>query len=289
MHQHPLHKEIIATQIANDVVHHMGLSFITHLKEYVGGSCIDIVQAYAVMIECFRIREHWRQLEQVTEVNEHDRLDLQLNLMRLGRRATRWFLRHHRSLEDAISLIEHVRPRIDALRAQQRKVLGEQAWENWQTEVARYIAAGCPRDVAENCVGAHNTVAALHIIKASEETGIDVIRTAEVYALIGGALEFGWITDHLNKVETQTHWQAMERDALLDEFMTQRGSLASDVLKHIDEETSVDEGVENWLNEHRELVESWQQVIEGAQRSGVQDFALYSMTSRKLGDLVRLL
>ncbi len=289
MHQHPLHKEIIATQIANDVVHHMGLSFITHLKEYVGGSCIDIVQAYAVMIECFRIREHWRQLERVTEINEHDRLNLQLNLMRLGRRATRWFLRHHRSLEDAISLIEHVRPCIDALRAQQRKVLGEQAWENWQTEVARYVAAGCPRDVAEYCVGAHNTVAALHIIEASEETGIDVIRTAEVYALIGGALEFGWITDHLNKVETQTHWQAMERDALLDEFMTQRGSLTSDALKHIDEETSVAEGVENWLNEHCELVESWHQVIDGAQRSGAQDFALYSMTSRKLGDLVRLL
>jgi NAD-specific glutamate dehydrogenase len=81
----------------------------------------------------------------------------------------------------------------------------------------------------------------------------------------------------------------MERDALLDEFMTQRGSLTSDALKHIDEETSVSEGVENWLNKHRELVESWHQVIEGAQRSGVQDFALYSMTSRKLGDLVRLL
>jgi glutamate dehydrogenase len=225
----------------------------------------------------------------VTEINEYDRLDLQLNLMRLGRRATRWFLRHHQSLDNAQDLVEHVRPCIDALRAQQRKVLGEQAWKNWQTEVARYVDAGCPRDVAENCVGAQNTVAALHIIEASEETGIDVIRTAEVYALVGGALEFGWITDHLNKVEPQTHWQAMERDALLDEFMTQRGSLTSDALKHIGEEKSVSEGVENWLAEHRELVESWHQVIEGAQRSGVQDFALYSMTSRKLGDLVRLL
>ncbi len=289
MYQHPLHKEIIATQIANDVVHHMGLSFITHLKEYVGSSCIDIVQAYAVMIEGFRIREHWRMLERVTEMNEDDRLDLQLNLMRLGRRATRWFLRHHRSLENAADIIEHVRPCIDKLRSQRRKVLGEEAWENWQVEVSEYVEVGCPREVAENCVGAQNSVAVLHIIEASEESGTGVIRTAEVYALIGDTLNFAWISEHLNKVETQTHWQAMERDALLDEFMTQRGALTADVLKYIKEETSVEEGVNNWLKEHHDLVESWHQVIEGVQRSGAQDFALYSMTSRKLGDLVRLL
>lgn len=288
MYQHPLHKEIIATQIANDVVHHMGLSFVTHLKEYVGRSCIDIVQAYAVMIECFRIREYWRLLERATEMNENDRLELHLNLMRLGRRATRWFLRHHRSMDNAEGLIENVRPCIDALRAQQRKVLGEDAWQGWQLEVNRYVEAGCPRDIAKICVGAPNSVAALHIIEASEESGIDVIRAAEVYAQMGNVLKFEWISENLNKVETQSHWQAMERDALLDEFMTRRGSLTADALNNINDEISTTEGVENWLNEHRDFVENWHQVIEDTQRSGVQDFALYSLTSRKLGDLVHL-
>ncbi len=286
---HPLHREIIATQIANDIVHHMGISFVTHLKEYVGSSCLDIIQAYSVMVQAFRIRENWRKLEQANEMNEEDRLELQLDLMKLGRRATRWVLRHYRGLENVQEVIDHCQPRIDQLRSQRLSILGEEANNKWKENLDRFIDAGCPPDVADVCVGASDSIAALTIIEASEECGQDVVRTAEAYAQIGEALEFDWLTEQVNKVETQTHWQAMERDALLDEFMTRRGDLASDVLKSTDEGISVTDGMFAWLDGHLTFVENWQRVIEDVQRSGIQDFALYSMTSRKLGDLVRLL
>jgi glutamate dehydrogenase len=289
MEQHPLAREIIATQVANDIVHHMGISFVTHLKEYVGSSSMDIVQAYSVMIQAFRIHESWRKLEEATELNEDDKLTLQLDLMKLGRRATRWVLRHYRTLDDVMSLIDHCQPRIDSLRQQRLFILGEEAAKSRQKDVDHYVDAGCPKDVAEVVVGAANSIASLTIIEASEECGQDVIRTAEAYAKIGEALEFDWLSEQINKVETQTHWQAMERDALLDEFMTRRGNLAADLLKNIGSETSVADGMFTWLDEHLVFVENWNLVIEDVQRSGVHDFALYSMTSRKLGDLIRLL
>ncbi len=287
MYQHPLQREIIATQIANDVVHHMGLSYITHLKEFVGGSCIEIIQAYDVMIDAFSIRDFWRQLEKALDMNAEDKLELQLDLMKLGRRATRWFLRHRRGLKNVSSIISSCRPGIEQLRAEQRSVLGEDAWQAWQNDVERYVTAGCPRDVAQGCVGASSAVAALPIIDASEESGVDVVRAAETYAHIGDALEFHWIMDQLNRVETHTHWQAMERDALQDEFVTRRGSLAAQVLISQNQAGSAEEGVSAWLGEHEEFVSSWFQVIDDAKRTGIQDFALFSMTSRKLGDLMR--
>jgi len=69
--------------------------------------------------------------------------------------------------------------------------------------------------------------------------------------------------------------------------MTHRGTLTADVLQVIDGE--VEQGVERWLSERPEFVENWHRVIEEAQRSGIQEFSLYSMTCRKLGDLMRLL
>jgi glutamate dehydrogenase len=289
MEQHPLRREIIATQIANDIVHHMGISFVTHLKEYVGSSSMDIVQAYSVMIQAFRIHEFWRKLEKSNGLNEDDKLVLQLDLMKLGRRATRWVLRHYRALEDVQGVIDHCQPRIDTLRKQRMFILGDEAAKNWQQDVTRYVKAGCPPEVADVVVGASNSIAALTIIEASEECGQDVIRTAEAYAKMGEALEFDWLTEQINKVETQSHWQAMERDALLDEFMTRRGNLAADLLKNIGSKTPVAEGMFTWLDEHLIFVENWNRVIEDVQRSGKHDFALYSMTSRKLGDLISLL
>jgi len=289
MAQHPLCREIIATQVANDIVHHMGISFVTHIKEYVSSSSMDIVQAYSVMIQAFRIHEYWRKLEQSNELNEDDKLVLQLDLMKLGRRATRWVLRHYRVLDDVQGVIDHCQPRIDTLRSQRLFILGEEASRSWKENVRRYVEAGCPQEVADVVVGASNSIAALTIIEASEECGQGVVRTAEAYAKIGEALEFDWLSEQINKVEPQTHWQAMERDALLDEFMTRRGNLAADLLKNIGSETEVAEGMFNWLDEHLVFVENWNQVIEDVQRSGMHDFALYSMTSRKLGDLIRLL
>ncbi len=294
MMNHPLAREIMVTQIANDIVHHMGISFITHLKEYVGSSCIEIVQAASIMMDSFRIREFWRQLETATEMAEEDRLSLQLDLMKLGRRATRWILRHYRGLEDAQSLIDHFQPRIDQLRDRHFDSLTGGASQQREQEVQRYIETGCPSALAGVCVGVSDTVAALSIIEASEECGVDVVRTAEAYAAVGEALNFRWLVDQLGNLKIQSHWQSMERDALQDEFMTRRGSLTAHMLKETGingNETSLSmvEATRNWVASHEEFVSSWRQVIEDVQRSGIQDFALYSMTSRKLDDLVRLL
>src|SRR4029450_6213509 len=108
----PLCRETVATIVANDVVHHLGLSSVVHLSEFVGGEPDEIVRAYYATALCFGIREAYRNVEGFDGVDGETRLDMLLQITQLARRATRWFLRHRRTSLDVSALSTHFAPRI---------------------------------------------------------------------------------------------------------------------------------------------------------------------------------
>ena len=74
----------------------------------------------------------------------------------------------------------------------------------------------------------------------------------------------------------------MERDALLDDVMTQQSLLAVSVL------TDADGDLDAWLTSRERFVGEWRRVIGDAQHATQQDFSMFAMTCRKLADLARL-
>ena len=61
--KHRLYREIMATMLANDVVHHLGISSVVHLSDFVGAEPEEIVCAYYAAARCFGIREVFRRVE----------------------------------------------------------------------------------------------------------------------------------------------------------------------------------------------------------------------------------
>ncbi|MFV2090393.1 MAG: hypothetical protein ACC642_07050, partial [Pseudomonadales bacterium] len=78
-----------------------------------------------------------------------------------------------------------------------------------------------------------------------------------------------------------SHWQSMERDALLDDVMTQQGLLTVDIL------TQTGGDVDAFLNERTQFTADWRQIILNTQQGSQQDFSMYAMACRKLADLGR--
>src|SRR5690606_36276069 len=95
MRQHRLKREIISTQIANDLVNHMGITFVQRLHQATGLSAANIAGLYVVVLDIFHLPHWFRQIEALDHrVSAELQMHLMEELMRLGRRATRWFLRN---------------------------------------------------------------------------------------------------------------------------------------------------------------------------------------------------
>ena len=288
MREHRLAREIICTQVANDLVHHMGITFITHLNEFVGATPLEVVKAYYAQAEVFGLRTLWAEIEAL-DTSEELCLEMLLELMRLGRRATRWLLRHCRHQLDAHTLADRFAPAVAVLNRNPDMLMGPLTRERWRDAVNRYVEAGVPRDLAERAALAYSAASALPVAQATEDADEKRDLAARVFVEVGQPLGFDWLTEQLSRMATQNLWQSMERDALLDDLTTQQASICARIVRQTASEDEAQPCVNVWLEENASFVAAWRNIVEEAQRSTAQEFALYSMTSRKLTDLTRML
>ena len=91
--RHQLKREITATQVANHLVEHMGPTFVHRLGEFTGSGASEIVRTYLTVNDIFAISARFRDIDTSGQAPEAQ-YALMLEWIRLGRRATRWLLRH---------------------------------------------------------------------------------------------------------------------------------------------------------------------------------------------------
>jgi glutamate dehydrogenase len=286
--RHRLAREIIATVVANDVVHHLGVSSLTHLIEFVGGEPDEIVRAYFVAMRCFGIYDAFRRVERLQGVHGDVQLSMLLQLNQLARRATRWFMRHRRSELDVGALSAHFAPRLAELTLENLAASGAIAAR--RSELGRgWIEAGVEPSIADVCANAGASVAKLPIIDAAERRGAAPAAVGAVFAELAVALSIDWLTDQLTRLAPDGLWQAMERDLLLDDLLTDHAVLAACVnadLTESDPASVNGVAVERWLRQRTQFTRAWRGALDSAQRATTQDFSLLSMTCRKLHDLI---
>src|SRR5699024_8934728 len=131
---------------------------------------------------------------------------MMLDLMRLLRRATRWFIRQRSSLSVSDS-IEYFSPRLSQLQENIGKRLRGDDLETWQARRDQLSESGVPQALANSVAAAGNMYAGLGIIEAARQTGEKVQRVAEVYYEVGSCLELPWMTDQINALEVRDNWE----------------------------------------------------------------------------------
>ncbi len=279
---HPLRKQIIASQVANSIVDHMGITFVVHLLEFVGGSMEEMVRAHYGFVEAFGVRAWFDAIEAEEGVPEQVRLGMLLDLIRLGRRATRWILRHRRNMKDVQEFVDACGGRVETLIEQRDMLMSRSNRDDWLESLQTLLDAGVSETLAKRTARASRLADALSIIDAADTTGLDAVAVGEVFVALSDRLQTDWLSDQLAGLTASSHWQAMERDALLDDVMTQQGRLAVSVL------SDAGGDMEAWLDDRAKFVAEWRRVIGDAQHATQQDFSMFAMTCRKLNDLARL-
>lgn len=114
--QHRLHKEIVATQIANHMVNRMGITYLERMLLSTGSNVSCIARAYVTSRDIFSLDSHWIAIEQLDhQMPAAMQLRLMRELKRLIRRTSRWFLRNRRSELDPRVEIERFVPGVTAI------------------------------------------------------------------------------------------------------------------------------------------------------------------------------
>lgn len=283
MYSHRLTREIITTQVANDLVNHMGIIFVRQLADSTGASPADIARAYIIARDSFQLAELWESIEALdNQLPSQVQYAMMLDLMRLIRRATRWFLRQRLGLSTH-DAIEYFAPRIAQLQERIGELLGGEEGEYWEQQRSELLTAGVPEKLAATVAASDSLYATLGIIEAARQADEKPQVVAEVFFELGNRLELPWMLQQVGRLEVSDNWQAQAQEAFRDDIERQQLALTVSVLMAAAGH-SPGERVDAWLTAHTSLYERWCRLVSEVRGGNQASFPLFAVAVRELVD-----
>ncbi|MDF1762512.1 MAG: NAD-glutamate dehydrogenase, partial [Oleibacter sp.] len=286
MKNHRLHREIIATQLANDMVNFMGITFISRMKESSGATASDIARAYVTARDIFGLKAHWQEINALDyKISTKLQETMMLELMRLVRRATRWILRNRRNLGSIADEVAFFAPALAAITNKLGDTLRGDALETWQVAYQQRVDAGVPQSLAAFTAGASELYASLGIIEAASRSQRDPALVTQAYFGIGEHLSLNWFLAQINALPASNYWEAMARESFRDDLDWQLSRLTVGILDICQDGEDLLEAITRWEESQTLLVNRWRNILQELKSTDSVSFPMIAVALRELLDL----
>jgi glutamate dehydrogenase len=286
MERHPLRREIIATQVTNEMVNRVGSTFVHRMKEETGARIPNIVRAYLLTREIFDFNSFWKGVENLDNIVPDAVQATMLNdSERLMTRGTLWLLRYKNLRDEIAKTFDHFAPGIQAIESCLDRFLPSEEITALAQAEERLVQAHVPGDLARRLVRFDPLYSTLDIIEIGNETKRPVEEVAGVYFDVGERLHFSWLRAQIADLPADSHWQTLAKEALGDDVSLLQTKITSLVLELTPKATDRDQLIDAWEAEHKSDLDRVQQLLSDLRSAGVPDLSMLSVALRELRTL----
>jgi glutamate dehydrogenase len=287
--EHPLHREIAATVLVNDVVAAGGLTFAFRAAEETGSDMADVVRAFAVTRTVFDLSDQIAAVERLDgTVTAAVQARLRHEQQRLLDRAARWFLQARPEGIDVTREVERFGPTLTALAPQVPDLLRGQDLAAVQEEVDELVAEGVPREQALRTTGLLFVYPLLDVIEVALATGRPAERVAASWFAVSDRYGFDRLLTAVSKLSRTDRWETLARAALRDDLYALLREFAAAVAADPrSAELDAPAAVEAWEGERAAAVRRARQTLSELEQAGRADLTALSVALRTLRTVLR--
>ncbi|WP_323845576.1 NAD-glutamate dehydrogenase [Microbulbifer magnicolonia] len=283
VYDHPLRRQIVSTQVANEMVNSMGITFYHRISSATGADIDAVAAAYVSARDVYLMPEFLQQIASLDyQVPAALQLELLSSMMGRVRRATRWFIRNRRDLEPALNrelFQESVQRVIKAL----PEVLSGAPRRDWDSRFRQLLEAKVPEEVALLAASPTYLYSALGISESARASERPVEEVASVYFRLADVLNLHWFGNLIIDLPAESFWQAQARETSMDDLDSQLSSLAVSILRLAGEaELDVDGAMSSWSAIMAPAIQRWNSMIAELKAAPVSDFAMFTVALREL-------
>ena len=286
---HRLQKEIIATQIAGDIVNRMGVTFIQRMQEATGESVANIAKAYIASVNLFDIETYWQSVEQLDgsiAVDLQNRMFAQIT--RLVRRSTRWLVRSCRSNLNTLDCVARFKPAAEFLLESTGRLLKGDQKAQFAKVLEAHISSGVPKNLAKFVVSSRYLYNSFSLQCITEQTRATVGEASEAYFELGDRLSMDWFADKILSMHVENYWQALARESFRDDLESQQASLTVNWLSNSEcAQSDNDDRFAEWTSGYQSYVDRWDGMMNELVSTNDMDIAMFPVALRELLDLVQ--
>ncbi len=285
---HRLRGEIIAMQLANEMVNFGGANFAHRMIDETGVDFAEVSACFTLAKEVFGIDKLFEAIEALdNKVSAKVQIDMMFEAQRMLRRCARWFMRQRRKDAGLADEIARFKPAIDTLYANLTQFLDPSEASELLTDAEKLCKHNVPKKLAQQVAFLSTVFAGLDIAEVAEETGKSIELVAETYFRLGVRTDLHWFLSQIVRQPVDNHWQAFARAAFREELDWQQRQLTVAVLKLTDGQADASSRIDMWLAANNDSIKRWLQLLTDFRASQVHEFAKFSVALRELGILVQ--
>jgi glutamate dehydrogenase len=249
---HRLHREIIATQIADQLINHVGPGLIYRLEERLGVTTPQVAQAYGVVAELFDVGALWAGALAVVDPADRNSWGPLHAVQALIERACSWLLRNR-------PLPLHAEAEI----------------QRYRTTVGHLLHALPPEDADDTLSPVPVPLLGEALALADNALALDIpiTRVIETYQELGRELGLFGVIERLERLALGSYWDSMAAAALRDEVAARLHDLVGAALSRDRPGETPSERLSEWRVQHGSTISRLHRIIVEAQAEGGVDLA----------------
>ncbi len=236
MEAHRLHREIISTTLANDMINLGGATFANRVREMTGAESGDIARAFE---SARRIFGYDALTDRINALDNDAPAEAQTLLhrdtLRLLRRQTQWLARRGRGFErDAPRPVDETiaayRGGVDTLKTILSDTMSDFQRRRMRARVAMFVKAGAPQDLAEDAAALLALTAATDIVDLAAKAEWSIEATAFLYHRVGGRFALDKVRAGADEQAPKEHWSRLAARRMIEALYSAQQGLTASVI-----------------------------------------------------------
>lgn len=287
---HRLRREIIATELANQIINVGGITFVHRIQEMTGASAADICKAFVIVRALYSlgpVRNRINALDNKVEAQIQSTMHWAVK--ELLKSQTAWFVTGGRmqSIEETVGRYQKgIRMVHDA----PRSVVSGVEIDEIEGTIEDYVQKGVDEELASEVAILMPMAAACDMVEVAERTDFDINDVVEAYFLVGSQMRLDRLRQDVRRVSAGEHWDRLAIKRIGTDMAHYQRKL---VELSLCEEADLSEGavglVAMWLEKHDGPISRFKQLFGELEASGGINIAKLSLLSSQMRDLVNTL
>lgn len=286
MHNHRLKREIIATQVANELVNRMGPTFLNRMSHETGNTHEDIARAYLISRYLINAQYYWELIESLdNKVSMDAQMKMLETVKKLVEYTTFWFLRHAKHPMHVEKQIDTYRPIFSEIKEYLTIYHTKDMASRHRERAKEWQEMGVSKEISQHFSRLATMTCAPDVAEISLQTKQSAKRVMEVHFMVGEKLSVDNLHQATRNIPVTNNWQRVGSLAIIDDLYTYQQMATSIIISSI-KTGDAEEGIEAWVTAKGNMFEQYQSLVQEVKNQPVASHAMLSSILGQLKGLV---
>ena len=286
MGTHPLHREIVATLISNQLVNTGGTTSALRMVEETGATPEAVFRAQTAATQIFDMHGIFAQIASLdNKAPSNIQTSMRVEIQRLVERGTRWLVRNVPQPMDVAATVErYTDGTAEVIRNLPRSLTGMDR-DTFEGRTRELEFAGVPAAFAKLVASLPKAIAALDIVDLAATTKGKLSDITATYQTVADKFGISALLERIISMPRDSRWRSMARGTLRDDLNWSHAHLTSQIMD-VTAAIKLDAKCEAWRDQLSENGEQSLEMLAEIMSTDTSDLASIVVAVQLIRDVV---